>query len=161
MTVIQNLKQSINRNVEAIMPQDDQKEEFTNALEEYYQKIAENQEQTEEFQKGIFRDFLQKVISNKFINTSERIDLAIYNGETSKSKVGVIVEYKRLLGNESEMMSKDHLNVKAFRELVAYYLRERIVNGNLEVKKGIVTNGYDFFVIDSNELEKYFYKNKN
>lgn len=51
MTVIQNLKQSINRNVEAIMPQDDQKEEFTNALEEYYQKIAENQEQTEEFQK--------------------------------------------------------------------------------------------------------------
>lgn len=160
MAVIQNLKQSINRNVEAIMPQDDQKEEFTNALEEYYQKIAENQEQTEEFQKGIFRDFLQKVISNKFINTSERIDLAIYNGETSKSKVGVIVEYKRLLGNESEMMSKDHLNVKAFRELVAYYLRERIVNGNLEVKKGIVTNGYDFFVIDSNELEKYFYKNK-
>ena len=160
MVVIQNLKQSINRNVEAIMPQDDQKEEFTNALEEYYKKIAENQEQTEEFQKGIFRDFLEKVIPNKFINTSERIDLAIYNGETSKSKVGVIVEYKRLLGNESEMMSKDHLNVKAFRELVAYYLRERIVNGNLEVKKGIVTNGYDFFVIDSNELEKYFYKNK-
>lgn len=160
MAVIQNLKQNINRNVEAIMPQDDQKEEFTNALEEYYQKIAENQEQTEEFQKGIFRDFLEKVIPNKFINTSERIDLAIYNGETSKSKVGVIVEYKRLLGNESEMMSKEHLNVKAFRELVAYYLRERIVNGNLEVKKGIVTNGYDFFVIDSNELEKYFYKNK-
>lgn len=160
MAIIQNLKQSINRNVEAIMPQDDQKEEFTKALEEYYKKIAENQKQTEEFQKGIFRDFLEKVIPNKFINTSERIDLAIYNGETSKSKVGVIVEYKRLLGNESEMMSKDHLNVKAFRELVAYYLRERIVNGNLEVKKGIVTNGYDFFVIDSNELEKYFYKNK-
>lgn len=160
MSTIQNLKQSINRNVEAIMPQDDQKEEFTKALEEYYKKIAENQKQTEEFQKGIFRDFLEKVIPNKFINTSERIDLAIYNGETSKSKVGVIVEYKRLLGNESEMMSKDHLNVKAFRELVAYYLRERIVNGNLEVKKGIVTNGYDFFVIDSNELEKYFYKNK-
>ena len=160
MSTIQNLKQSINRNVEAIMPQDDQKEEFTKALEEYYRKIAENQKQTEEFQKGIFRDFLEKVIPNKFINTSERIDLAIYNGETSKSKVGVIVEYKRLLGNESEMMSKHHLNVKAFRELVAYYLRERIVNGNLEVKKGIVTNGYDFFVIDSNELEKYFYKNK-
>lgn len=94
MAVIQNLKQSINRNVEAIMPQDDQKEEFTNALEEYYQKIAENQEQTEEFQKGIFRDFLEKVIPNKFINTSERIDLAIYNGETSKSKVGVIVEQR-------------------------------------------------------------------
>lgn len=50
MVNLQNLKQSINRNVEAIMPQDDQKEEFTKALEEYYQKIADNQEQTEEFQ---------------------------------------------------------------------------------------------------------------
>ena len=58
MAVIQNLKQSINRNVEAIMPQDDQKEAFTQTLEEYYHKIAENQEQTEEFQKGIFRLFL-------------------------------------------------------------------------------------------------------
>ena len=70
MSTIQNLKQSINRNVEAIMPQDDQKEEYPKALEEYYRKIAENQKQTEEFQKGIFRDFLEKVIPNKFINTS-------------------------------------------------------------------------------------------
>lgn len=46
----------------------------------------------EEFQKGIFCDFLEKVIPNKFINTSERIDLAIYNDETSKSKVSLIVE---------------------------------------------------------------------
>lgn len=160
MAVIQNLKQSINRNVETIMPQDDQKEAFTKSLENYYRKINENQKETEEFQKGIFRDFLEEIIPNKFINTSERIDLAIYNGETSKSNVGVIVEYKRLLGNEAEMMSEKHLNAKAFRELVAYYLRERIVHKNLEVKKGIVTNGYDFFVIDSNELEKYFYKNK-
>lgn len=35
MATIQNLKQSINRNVEAIMPQDDQKEAFKNALESY------------------------------------------------------------------------------------------------------------------------------
>lgn len=160
MATIQNLKQCINRNVEAIMPQDDQKAEFTKSLEKYYKKIKENKKETEEFQKGIFRDFLEEIIPNKFINTSGRIDLAIYNGETSKSNVGVIVEYKRLVGNESEMMSENNLNAKAFRELVAYYLRERIIYKNLEIKKGIVTNGYDFFVIDSNDLEKYFYKNK-
>lgn len=33
--VIQNLKQSINRNVETIMPQEDQKQKFTEALNKY------------------------------------------------------------------------------------------------------------------------------
>ena len=156
---IQNLKQTINRNVEAIMPQEDQKESFNQSLEKYFNDIKANEHESEEFQKGIFRDFLEKVIPDKQINTKGKIDLAIYNGKSSDSNVGVIVEYKKL-DNTSEMMSKDNLNVKSFRELVAYYLRERIINKNIEVKKGIVTNGYQFFVIDSSELEKYFYKNK-
>ena len=59
MATIQNLKQCINRNVEAIMPQDDQKTELTKSLEKYYKKIKENKKETEEFQKGIFRDFLE------------------------------------------------------------------------------------------------------
>lgn len=157
--VIQNLKQSINRNVETIMPQEDQKQKFTEALNKYLDALRKNEHKSEEFQKGIFRDFLRTVITDKQINTSERIDLAIYNGRSSDSSVGVVVEYKKL-DNKSEMMSLDDLNAKAFREMVAYYLRERIVNHNLEVKKGIVTNGYEFFIIDSNELEKHFYKNK-
>lgn len=157
--VIQNLKQCINRNVEAIMPQDDQKEAFKNALENYLNKIKANEHESEEFQKGIFKDFLEKIIPDKQINTRGNIDLAIYNGKSTDSNVGVIVEYKKL-DNTAEMMSLDNLNAKGFRELVAYYLRERLINKNIEIKKGIVTNGYQFFVIDSNELEKYFYKNK-
>lgn len=156
---ILNLKQCINRNVEALMPQDDQKELFKQALTDFIDKANEGNHESEEFQKGLFRDFLRKVIPNKLINTSERIDLAIYNGESSKSKVGVLFEYKKI-DNQSEMMSLDKLNVKSFQELVSYYLRERIINHNLEVKKGIVTNGRDFFVIDSKELEKHFIKNK-
>lgn len=159
MAVIQNLKQSINRNVEAIMPQEDQKEAFKNALETYFNKIKENEHESEEFQKGIFRNFLEKVIPDKQINTRGKIDLAIYNGKSTDSNVGVIVEYKKV-DNTAEMMSLNNLNAKGFRELVAYYLRERVINKNIEVKKGIVTNGYQFFIIDSNELEKYFYKNK-
>lgn len=157
--VIQNLKQSINRNVEAIMPLEDQKVRFTEALNSYLNTLRKNEHESEEFQKGVFRDFLRTAITDKQINTSEKIDLAIYNGKSSDSSVGVVVEYKKL-DNKSEMMSLKNLNAKAFREMVAYYLRERIINHNLEVKKGIITNGYEFFIIDSNELEKHFYKNK-
>lgn len=157
--IILNLKQSINRNVETIMPQEEQKAIFTEALNNYLSALRKNEHESEEFQKGVFRDFLKTVISDKQVNTSGKIDLAIYNGQSSDSKVGVIVEYKKL-DNRSEMMSLDNLNVKAFREMVAYYLRERIIGHNLEIKKGIVTNGYEFFIVDSNELEKHFYKNK-
>lgn len=154
-----NLKQLINRNVQAVMPQEDQKMDFKKNISDYINKLKINENQSEEFQKGIFRDFLKTAIPDKQINTSDRIDLAIYNGKTSKSNVGVIVEYKKL-DNKTEMMSKDNLNSKGFRELVSYYLKERIVNKNIEVKRGIVTNGYEFFVIDSRELEKHFIKNK-
>lgn len=154
-----NLKQLINRNVQAVMPQEDQKENFKKNITEFITKLEGNENQSEEFQKNAFRDFLKEAIPDKQINTSDRIDLAIYNGKTSKSSVGVIVEYKKL-DNKSEMMSKDNLNAKGFRELVSYYLKERIINKNIEVKRGIVTNGYEFFVIDSRELEKHFVKNK-
>lgn len=154
-----NLKQLINRNIQAVMPQEDQKMDFKKNISDYIDKLKINENQSEEFQKGIFRDFLETVIPDKQINTSDRIDLAIYNGKTSKSNVGVIVEYKKL-DNKAEMMSEANLNAKGFRELVSYYLKERIINKNIEVKREIVTNGYEFFVIDSKELEKYFIKNK-
>ena len=154
-----NLKQLINRNVQAVIPQEDQKENFKDSISKYIKALNANKNQSEEFQKGVFRDFLEAVIPDKQINTSDRIDLAIYNGKNTNSNVGVIIEYKKL-NNKAEMMSTSNLNVKAFRELVSYYLKERIINKNLEVKRGIVTNGYEFFVIDSKELEKYFIKNK-
>lgn len=154
-----NLKQLINRNVQAVIPQEDQKEEFKREITKYINAVENNEDKSEEFQKGIFRDFLEAVIPDKQINTSNRIDLAVYNGKNSNSNVGVIVEYKKI-NNKAEMMSTNNLNAKSFRELVSYYLKERIVNKNIEVKRGIVTNGYEFFVIDSKELEKYFIKNK-
>ena len=154
-----NLKQLINRNVQAVIPQEDQKEEFKREITKYINAVESNEDKSEEFQKGIFRDFLEAVIPDKQINTSNRIDLAVYNGKNSNSNVGVIVEYKKI-NNKAEMMSTNNLNAKSFRELVSYYLKERIVNKNIEVKRGIVTNGYEFFVIDSKELEKYFIKNK-
>lgn len=157
---ILNLKRILNKNVQSIMPMDEQKEHFIEALDEFIARLHNNAERDEEFQKDVFRDFLQKVLPNKFINTSGKIDMAIYNGRKSESKPGVIIEYKKIL-NTPEMMSTANLNAKSFRELVSYYLHERLVNNNLEVKKGIVTNGYNFFVFNSDQLEKYFVKNKH
>lgn len=39
------------------------------------------------------------------------------------------------------MMSKEKLNTKAFQEIIAYYLNERLIYKNLEIKKVIITNG--------------------
>jgi hypothetical protein len=44
------------------------------------------------------------------------------------------------------MITKDNLNKKAFHELIQYYLEERIINENLEIKHLIITNSIDWFI---------------
>ena len=153
-----SLKQSMNKNVQAIMPQEDEKSEFENKLISYIEQLQGKQTESEEYQKNLISDFLKALLPNNFINTSNRIDLAIYNGKISTSSLGVILELKSL-SNKSEMMTRENINVKAFRELIAYYMSERFSN-NLEIKKTIITNGLSWFVIEAKELEKYFYNNK-
>ncbi|KXS07774.1 type IIG restriction enzyme/methyltransferase [Enterococcus faecium] len=153
------LKQSINKNVQAIMPQEDEKDVFERRLTSYLETLKANQQESEEYQKNLLSDFLKSVLEKNYINTSNRVDLAIYNGQDSSSSLGVIIETKRL-NNTSEMMTKQNINAKAFQELVSYYLYERINSKNVEIKKGIVTNGFSWFVIEAKELEKYFYNNK-
>jgi hypothetical protein len=58
------------------------------------------------------------------------------------------------------MLSREKLNVKAFQELVLYYLRERITQKNLEVKYVIATNINEWFIFDANIFEKAFAQNK-
>ena len=48
-----NLKQLINRNVQAVMPQEDQKMDFKKNISDYINKLKINENQSEEFQKGI------------------------------------------------------------------------------------------------------------
>ncbi|EPD87533.1 type IIG restriction enzyme/methyltransferase [Streptococcus sp. HPH0090] len=154
-----SLKGSMNRSVQAIMPLDEDKEAFGKKLNNYLTLLYDNQRESEEYQKNLLKSFLEKLLPHNFINTSNRIDLAIYNGKDSNSTLGVIFEHKSLT-NKSEMMAKDKINSKAFQEIVAYYLRERLFEHNLEIKKCIVTNGLSWFVIEAKEIEKYFTKNK-
>lgn len=154
-----SLKGSMNRSVQAIMPLDEDKEAFGKKFIKYLSHLYDNQRESEEYQKNLLKSFLEELLPHNFINTSNRIDLAIYNGKDSNSTLGVIFEHKSLT-NKSEMMSKEKINSKAFQEIVAYYLRERLFEHNLEIKKCIVTNGLSWFVIEAKEIEKFFTKNK-
>ncbi len=153
------LKNSMNKSVQAIMPLDEEKEIFNDKLVTYLTKLKQNVDESEEFKKGLLKDFLSSLLPNNFINTSKRIDLAVYNGKDSNSSLGIIFECKSLT-NKSEMMDTEKLNSKAFQEAVAYYLQERLINNNLEIKKIIITNGLSWFIIEAKEFEKYFSKNK-
>ncbi|EGQ3402724.1 type II restriction endonuclease, partial [Staphylococcus pseudintermedius] len=154
------LKDSMNKFVQTIMPLDEEKEIFNQRLVDYLTHLRDNKNESEEYQKNILKNLLEKTLPNNFINTSNRIDLAIYNGKSANSSLGVLFECKSLT-NKSEMMSKEKLNTKAFQEIIAYYLNERLIYKNLEIKKVIITNGLSWFIIEAKEIEKYFFKNKN
>ena len=94
-------------------------------------------------------DFLKNTLysPNYFINTKGRNDLVIHNSKGPDSSVGVIVEAKKPT-NKTEMLSVENINCKGFHELILYYLRERILGGNIEIKHLIATNTNEWFVFD-------------
>jgi adenine-specific DNA-methyltransferase len=120
-----------------------------------------NNTETEEFHKNLISEFLKKndYAPNHFINTKGRNDLVIHNGKDAKSTVGVIIEAKKPT-NKYEMISTTNLNVKAFQELVLYFLRERITHKNLEVKHLIATNINEWFIFDAILFDRLFAQNK-
>ncbi|MFA6748207.1 MAG: TaqI-like C-terminal specificity domain-containing protein [Aminobacterium sp.] len=85
--------------------------------------------------------------------------MVIHNDKTADSTVGVIIETKSP-SNNTEMVSKENLNTKAFQELVLYYLRERITHENIEVKHLVITNIYEWFIFDSNIFDRIFAQNR-
>lgn len=121
-----------------------------------------NDTESEEFHKNLVSDFLKDTYykQNHFINTKGRNDLVIHNGQHANSTVGVIIEAKKPT-NKSEMITTKRLNVKAFQELVLYYLRERITHKNLEVKHLVATNINEWFIFDEHLFERLFARNKS
>ena len=81
-----------------------------------------NDSASEEFHKNLVIDFLKKTYYDTahFINTKDKSDLVIHNGNNPSSNVGVIIETKKPT-NKAEMISTNKLNVKAMQELVLYY----------------------------------------
>lgn len=133
-------------------------EDFKRNLELLFERINENE--SEEHLKNVLAVFLNDTWykNQNEINTKGRSDLAIYNGRTSKDSVGVIFEVKHP-NNKSEMINTSRFNVKAFHELILYYLRERVDQNNLDIKYLVVTNIYEWFIFDENWFEINIYRN--
>ena len=152
------IAQSLNK---AYLKQDISENEFNrfkNALSSFFNSI--NYSETEEFQKNTIAVFLRNAFYNdkNLINTSDRIDLAIYNGNAKDSQVSVLMEVKRT-SNKSEMFSIAKPNVKSFHEIIAYYLEQSFYQKNKEIKHIIITNSDEWYIFDGTEFEKSFYKN--
>lgn len=116
--------------------------------------------ESEEHLKNITNSFLRDTFyggSSYEINTDKRIDSAIKeNGE-----IRVLIENKNPK-NKSEMVSEDHINVKALHEVIFYYLtvtrntNEAKVKRKLdvEIRRIIITDTKTWAIIDANEIEK-------
>ncbi|MBO6586048.1 MAG: class I SAM-dependent DNA methyltransferase [Gracilimonas sp.] len=127
----------------------------------YLNQIEEAGSESEEHLKNYLKDFLSRSFyerEEKLVNTSDRIDLAIYSGKTTSSSVDVIIEAKRP-DNKAEMISKDNPNRKALQEALHYYFDQR-ESGNDDLKQVVVTNYIEFFIFDAREIERHFYSKK-
>ena len=117
-------------------------------------------DESEEHLKNNIRDFLRDTWykETNAINTKDKKDLVIHLGKTTASEAAVIIEAKRPT-NINEMVREDSPNRKAFHELILYYLDERNNSGNIELKQLVITNIYEWYIIDSNYFDKHIYRN--
>ena len=155
-----NLRNSINKAYLKVKPNRTQIETFKKNIRNLFDQIKESE--SEEFHKNIISEFLKRTYysPNNYINTKGRSDLVIHNGKDSNSTVGVLFEAKKP-SNKSEMPNCENINTKAFHELILYYLRERIINKNIEVKHLVITNIFEWFIFNSNDFEKLFAEDKS
>ena len=120
-----------------------------------------NDKGDEEHLKSLIADFLKLTYYNQSqnqINPIGKNDLVIHTGKSPADPYGVILEVKSI-ANKPEMISEGKANVKAFHELVLYYLDERVGRNRNELKQLIVTSIYDWYIIDANEFDKKIYRN--
>ena len=115
----------------------------------------------EEELKMHLRDFLRDTFYSPYrIGVADGdIDLAVRLGKAKNARIGLLVEVKSL-ANRDEMLAPGTLNRKALHELLLYYLRERVTNGNTDLKYLVVTNALEFFIFDAQEFERKFYRNR-
>ena len=153
---IKTPKQSLNKAFLKQRPLRSDIDLFKDNLTKLLGKIDEIER--EENQKTHIRDFLRDTYykeSNE-INTKDSKDLVIHNGKTNKDNVGVIIEAKRP-SNKPEMLTADKPNVKAFQELVLYYLRERVEEKNNDIKYLVATNIYEWYIFEASYFENAFF----
>ncbi len=117
--------------------------------------------ESEEYNKNLLIKFLRDTYYQEqyLINTKDKQDLVIYHGKNNSDPVNVIFETKKI-SDKKDFPKLDDLNCKALQQLLYYYLQERVINKNLEVKHLIITNNIQWFIFDAQIFEKYFINDK-
>lgn len=80
------------------------------------------------------------------------IDLAILNNGSP----AVLFEVKK--HKSLDMISCNQPNTKAFQEAILYFMRERD-KGNQSIFHIVITDFYDWFIIDAKDFDRLFWKN--
>jgi hypothetical protein len=129
-------------------------------------EISNDNKQTEKHLEKLLNNFFKDVfykndfyINSKSYKGLNECDLVIHNGKEFDSNVGVLLELKTPR-NEGEMITKESFMKQSFYETILYYLWEKEFHKNNEVHNIVITNFYDWFIIDSKEFEKLFNNKK-
>lgn len=120
--------------------------------------------QDEEHHKGNLKDFLTHLfyntskyrVNNKSYRGNMGSDLVIYEKDSNTSKV--IIEVK--IPDSNEMISSKSFLKKSFYETILYYLWEREIEKNNDLKTIIITDLKDFYVFFPKDFYSSFYKDK-
>ena len=156
--MLKPIQDILNKQLLRHKPTNEQFTTFLNALHNLLQSILPNE--SEEHNKNYILQFLRDAFyAQNLVNTAGSIDGAIYQTKDGSSPIEVILEAKSP-NNQSEFPSLQNLNCKAMQELVLYFMRERFRNKNITLKHLIMTNGYEWFIIDATEFEKHFADDK-
>ena len=136
----------------------EQMEVFKSGLQKIFGHIDERQD--EEYHKNLISKLLLDVYyKDKYlVNVNKKQDLVIRDGNKPDDQVAVIIEFKKPT-EKRDMVSEEKPNVKALQELVLYYLRETIENGNHKITYLVVTNIYEWFIFDEIWFETNIFKN--
>lgn len=150
--------QSLNSVFQKQKPTRPEIEKFKSNIIKMFSLINENE--SEENHKTLVRDFLQNTYYDPthHINTKGKTDLVIHGGNNGSHPVNVIIEAKSIT-NKSQMLSISDINKKALHEMVLYFMRERVLFNNLNIKHLVATNLYEWFIFDASIFDSVFYQN--
>lgn len=139
------------------LPQEETLVQFTNALLELLGKLRI--EDKEDPNKTLFVNFLRDAFYGaEYIITpsNNNIDFSISLLE-ERDEPFVLAEAKRFGSNE--MIDDEHMNRKALRQLVLYYLREESKQ-NRNIRNLMVTDYQKIYLFDKMNFLKLFYEDK-
>lgn len=138
------------------MPTRDEIDRFKASFATLLDKVADTDE---EKQKGYLKDTLRDVFYHDHdIASHDNYDLVIRSGAKAKDPIAVLFEVKAP-ANTKEMVSRKSLAAKAMYELLLYYLRLRLDEGNNDLKYLVATNIYEWFIFDARQWEELFFNN--